>query len=539
MGMLDTWRDALVRWIAPERSTLGLSFTDWLQYFSFNGNGYTFLPTQTLGEKQEAPAYTYEGFIQGLYKSNGIVFACMAARMLPFSEARFQWRRMRNGRPGELFGDEALEVLEHPGENETTGDLLSRMIQHADLAGNAFIVRLGDRLNFMRPDWTVIVVGSKRNPEHPNWALDAKRIGYAYYEGGINSGGEPEILFPEEVGHFAPIPDPAFRFRGMSWLTPVVREVMGDNAATTHKLKFFENGATPNMVVSLDKSIGPDAYDKFLEKMKREHEGILNAYRTLYLGGGSTATVVGANMRQIDFKITQGAGETRIAAAARIPAIIVGLSEGLEAATYANYGQARRAFADGTLRPYWRNAAGSLQHLVTNPGRAQLWYDDRDIPFLQEDVKDAAEIQAQQAQAIRTLIEAGYKPKSVVAAITAGRLEILEHSGLVSVQLQKPGSQADDNDEEDDDDEPEALPEGEKPKALPEPKREAEPADPGELDTTKPVKPAITSPRHTAIAERLARGLTQKQIAAELDVSERTVQRVAAAMRGGLAGTVV
>jgi hypothetical protein len=35
----------------------------------------------------------------------------------------------------------------------------------------------------------------------------------------------------------------------MSWLTPIVREIMGDNAATTHKLKFFENAGDSPMVV--------------------------------------------------------------------------------------------------------------------------------------------------------------------------------------------------------------------------------------------------------------------------------------------------
>jgi hypothetical protein len=151
-----------------------------------------------------------------------------------------------------------------------------------------------------------------------------------------------------------------------------------------------------------------------------QHAGILNAYKTLYLGAGSTAQVVGADMKQIDFKVTQGAGETRIAAAAGVPPVIVGLSEGLQAATYSNYSQARRRFADGTIRPLWRNIAGSLATLVDVPAGAELWYDDRDIPFLQEDQKDAAEIQGRESQTIKTLIDAGYTPDSVVLAVESG-----------------------------------------------------------------------------------------------------------------------
>jgi hypothetical protein len=62
------------------------------------------------------------------------------------------------------------------------------------------------------------------------------------------------------------------------------------------------------------------------------------------------------------------------------------------------------------MRPLWRNAAGSLARIVTVPPASELWYDDRDIPALREDEKDAADIQQSQAITIRELINAGYEP---------------------------------------------------------------------------------------------------------------------------------
>ena len=47
----------------------------------------------------------FEGYVEGAYKADGIVFACILARQLAFSEARFQWRQLRSGRPGDLFGN--------------------------------------------------------------------------------------------------------------------------------------------------------------------------------------------------------------------------------------------------------------------------------------------------------------------------------------------------------------------------------------------------------------------------------------------------
>jgi hypothetical protein len=765
-----------------ERADPMLGLDQWAQFFDFGGLAYPFWPRQTLlGQRQEWPDYTFEGYVQGIYKANGPIFTCMLVRMLIFSEARFQFRQLNNGRPGELFGTKDLQVLETPWPNGTTGDLLARAIQDADLAGNAFFTRQGGSLNRLRPDWMTIVAGSPR--EDPgdvkadpfNYAMDTQVIGYMYQPGGPASSRDPVVLLPEEVCHFAPIPDPVYRFRGMSWLTPVIREVLADNAATSHKLKFFEHGATVNMVISLNPSIQEESFRKWIKDFEEQHRGTLNAYKTLYLGGGATVTPVGATPEQIDFKVTQGAGEplaldtpiptpsgwttmgeiavgdevfdrdghavrvtgispirvgrscyrvtfsdrtaiiadashlwaamdrntatraertytteelaaliadwrdtghagnrmgipagrpvelpardllidpyvlgvwlgdgqtagaavcgaeddlsliaaeverrgytvtrwatkpgkvsviglpggllgaldalgvlgdkripaeylrasaeqrldllrglmdtdgsvghvgketceysskleslgrqvaelarslgyratlgrkeeprsrtgetwrvtfradpdvvpfllprkaercqtpvwvknraiiliepvesvpvrcivvdspdhlfragdgwtlthnTRIANAAGVPPVVAGFAEGLASATYSNYREAREHFADATLRPLWRNFAGSMQTLVPPPhGSAMLWYDDRDIAFLRADRKDIATIQQTQAATISSLVNAGYKPETVIKAILAEDWALLEHTGLYSVQLQPP-----------------------------------------------------------------------------------------------------
>jgi hypothetical protein len=151
--------------------------------------------------------------------------------------------------------------------------------------------------------------------------------------------------------------------------------------------------------------------------------------------------VVGTNLRDLDLKSVQGAGETRICAAARVPPIIAGFSEGLESATYSNYASARRAFADLTMRPLWRGVAGALGSIVDVPPDAELWFDDRDIPFLQEDLKDAAEIQQMEAATIAQYVREGFTPESAIAAVQNHDNSLLVHTGLVSVQLQTPGGQ--------------------------------------------------------------------------------------------------
>jgi hypothetical protein len=121
--------------------------------------------------------------------------------------------------------------------------------------------------------------------------------------------------------------------------------------------------------------------------------------------------------------------------------VITGLSEGLSSATYSNYGQARRRLVDGTMRPLWGAFAGAFQSVVDVPSRSRLWYDDRDIPFLREDVLDQAEIMSRKMLTIESGVRAGFTPDSVKVAVDTGDLTVLAHTGLYSVQLQPPMSE--------------------------------------------------------------------------------------------------
>lgn len=446
---------SLVRYLArrpAERADALVPFQAWADMvMSFGGLGYQASPNFTLnGHKQEEIASDFMGYVRGAYEANGIVFAIVAARMLLLSEARFQFRRFENGRPTDLFGKESLSLLEKPyGPGSTTRELLSDMSTDADVAGSFYAFHERGRLWRLRPDWVTVMLGSRSEMSRPDGqrdaseAWDAEVIGYLYHPGGPNSGKAPRAMMPDQVVHYAPFKRKGSRHLGMSWLTPVVQEIVADKAAMTHKQMFFENGATPNLVVSLDASItDPKVFNDWVEAFENEHGGgMLDAYKTIYLGAGADATVVGSDLHQVDFKVTQGHGEARLAAAGRMPAILVGIVAGLEAATYSNYAMARRAAADMTLRPTWGLMAGALSRVVPVPSDAELWYDVRDVSFLQEDAKDDAEIQQIHAQTINTLIMAGFEPKAVVDAVTAFDLERLEdqHSGLVSVQMHKPG----------------------------------------------------------------------------------------------------
>ena len=422
---------------------------DWLGLltYSFGGNSYTLPLNTTYGANKVEPISTnFAPLVSGALYGNSIVYGLERVRLEVFSQGRFQWQQLRGGRPGNLFGDAGLSGLERPWPGGTTGDLLAAILLDADFAGNAYYAWQGNETVRLRPDWVEIVFVDRAATlaGRGEVALGYKKAGYLYYHGGKGRGVEPLMLLADEVAHFAPMPDPLAFYRGMSWLTPVVREIEADIAATTHKLKFFENAATPNLAISLKEVDDPVLFDTFIEKMEEQHAGLGNAYRTLYLGAGADVTVIGADMHQLDFKVVQGAGETRIALAAGVPPTVASLSEGMQGSSLnaGNFAQARRQFSDITMAHLWSNVSGSLEVLFPPPAGARLTVDTRDVPFMQEDRKDDAEIRAKDAVTLRQLVDAGYDPDSAVAAVTAGDFSMLtgKHSGLYSVQLQPPGA---------------------------------------------------------------------------------------------------
>ena len=419
----------------PHAERYGIDdYQAWIQM-----SGATF-PVQTstlLGAQPEAladgPDFT------SIYKSNGIVFACMAVRQRVFSQITFRFAALNNGKVGKLFGGPEIDILSKPWPNGTTGDLATRMITDADSKGAFFGVREGDWIYRRDPlkMWTVL----SGNPAEEEF-VDI--VGYVYRPKGKQ--GPAFSYTPSEVCHWTPNLDPDETYpKGMSWITPILREIRSDNSATDAKASSFANGMTPNMVVKFPENVMTQAqFDQFKAKMDAEYAGSAKTGKTLYLAPGADVDVVGQSFKELDFAETQGRDETRIASAAGVPAVIVGLKESLGGSSLnaGNYAAARRSFADGTMSDLYRGAAAALETLVPAPqkfGPAKLWFDISQVPFFREDRADAATIRQTQATTISSLITAGYEPDTVVAAMEAEDFSLLKHSGRYSVQLLPPG----------------------------------------------------------------------------------------------------
>jgi hypothetical protein len=170
-------------------------------------------------------------------------------------------------------------------------------------SGNNFYARTPDnpdRIQWLRPDWVSIVFGSDQEDDDPYdaWKLGAGLLGYAYQPGGPGSGRDPVLLYPEEVAHYMPVPDPEAPWRGLSWLTPLLREIAADRQMTDHKSEVFGGGGDAEPRDQARRERRRDVPRVGRPKFESTARARGNPYRTLFLASVATPIPLGNDMRE-------------------------------------------------------------------------------------------------------------------------------------------------------------------------------------------------------------------------------------------------
>ena len=394
----------------------------------------SFLATSYGTPDREMIARTFRSYAVNGYGQNGILFGVIGLRMSLFTEASFCFRDRRRKN---LFGAATLGLLEEPWPGGTTGDLLARAEQDVSLAGNFFVRSVeGVQLERLQPDLVTIV---SELAEDRLGRPHRRVVGYAYDAGQVDPARNLETYDVTEVAHWAPIPDPLALHRGMSWMTPILREIDADTEMIEHKLKFLRNGATPNLLLKYQRRLSPDQKQELRDQFDARHSGTMNAGRALVLEDGADASVIGADLKALSIAEVQAAGAARVGFVGGVPSeLMPAAATGRSLLPDTAYAAAIRRFADMWGRPQWRSLCSALSNLVEVPGGAQLWYDTTDIAALQPGEQDIATTMQLQMAGVNVGIMAGFDPDALIQAAISGDLSLLlgKHSGLASVQMQ-------------------------------------------------------------------------------------------------------
>jgi Phage portal protein len=391
-------------------------------YWEGMASGASVLTTSYASPDREPVLPQLAAFAQQANSSSAIVFAAILTRMALFSEATMKYQALDDKH---LFGNTSLAKIEHPfGPESTTGDLLARAEQDVSLAGNSYTWDPPgeDRFVRLRPDWITIV--SEAVPvDGGGWYR--RKIGYWFEPPkGVLDKGRGFLVPAGECVQWAPTPDPAADFRGMSWLTPVMRDVQGDDGLTRYKIKYLQNSASPNLLIRYAQKLQPGTVDSVRERMHARYGGVDNAFKTLILDQGADVTVIGNSLAQMDFSGVSAVGVERILAAASVPGVLVGL-EPLRGAGR-GFQESMQKFANLWGRPHWRSFCGAFSQIMDVPSGNRLWHDTSDIAALQDGEMERAQAALVRMQAVLAGVQAGATMDSAAAAVDAMDLTLLK-----------------------------------------------------------------------------------------------------------------
>lgn len=136
--------------------------------------------------------------------------------------------------------------------------------------------------------------------------------------------------------------------RGLSPIESVMSELQADTAASKYNKVFFENNATPDGVVELDKDSPADI--ELLRQVKHEwyanHGGVDNSHKIAFLLGGMSYKSMGITQKEMDFINSRAFTRDAILAIFGVPKFVAG---------FMDKGEVNRSTADASVRHFWKN----------------------------------------------------------------------------------------------------------------------------------------------------------------------------------------
>jgi len=359
----------------------------WLKQFPFRGTGgesssgfgywlHTLLPGSALDWKKQA----------GTLWKNGAVFCTLNWIGTSLNEAPMvAMRRRLDGEPEYLPEHPFSLLVARPNEFYGARSLWYGTVLSLLTDGNAYWLKVRNRQGttpgelWYVPHWMM----------EPRWTRDGRSF-ITHYEYQVNG----EILQVErsEVVHFRWGIDPENDRKGLGPLKAVLREIAGDNEASTYTASILRNMGVPGIV------LGPGSADQAeISRENAEYVKTIIAARTTGDQRGMPIVVpvhykldtLGLSPEELALDKIWQFIESRVTAALQVPAQVVGLQVGHEQKTYANYQEARTAAWEDCLLPLMaalsETAWISVLSEFESSGGFNATFDTRGVRALQED----------------------------------------------------------------------------------------------------------------------------------------------------------
>jgi HK97 family phage portal protein len=283
----------------------------------------------------------------------------------------------------EVAGHAVTALLDEPNPAMSGAAVMQALLADYNIHGNAYLLKFrtaGARVAelWYEPQLTI----------RPTWDPAGRDFLTGYQ---IWRVGRWYPLPVADVVHLRWGIDPRNPRMGLSPLRAALRNVFTDEEAEAYLAVLLHNMASPGAIISPagDTTISPDEAQRLMAYFNSRFTGD---------GRGTTMVATGAlkvdmpswSPKDLDLTKIHHLSESRISGLLGVPAIVAGLSLGIEHSTYSNYGQAREAAYEQNILPTMRVFADTFTRALLRDdfggGREQfVQFDIDDVRALQQD----------------------------------------------------------------------------------------------------------------------------------------------------------
>jgi len=344
---------------------------------SRNGRGHeakaapvSFIPRDASGGTIEAPF---------VISNSGRVSRNTAFAVAVYAYAAIMWRAEKYSEPalyvGELGDDdefawlpdhELAEVLDVPSPDYDMGELLMLTRMYRDVTGAAIWVKDLDRSGRVRR----LVPFSA-----DEFSVEAAD-GRIYGRFRVMSAAGQQTLPPERVVYFRE-PYPGDWYAHLAPLDVALRSLSLGEQATETVRAVLKNALFPSVIIQTDPAWQPsdEEWERFKDQI-RQYARIDRKGEPLALTGGGKASVVSLSIQQLLPSEILNRVEATVAAAFRVPPIVLQFLVGLENSPWSQMQEARRGATQDLLVPMWardqRKLTAQLLRAPVDAGRPPL-----------------------------------------------------------------------------------------------------------------------------------------------------------------------
>jgi HK97 family phage portal protein len=245
------------------------------------------------------------------------------------------YRRTPTGRVPARSDSRAVQLLERPSPGSTSADLISQVMVHLNVHGNAYIGKF-------RAEGEIVQLGCL-DPIQVRVDLTGQRITYTISRReGVSEHG------PEDILHIK-----AMSSDGLTGLSPVTQARLTlalSSNLQEHAKQYFEEGSRPSGILTLPLGMS-DESGRLKEGWRNEQGGVTKMHRIAILEGDAKFQPIAFSADDSQFLGQRQLSATEVARVFRVPPWLIGAPTG-DSLTYDNTLEQNRHFVTHSLRPW-------------------------------------------------------------------------------------------------------------------------------------------------------------------------------------------